>query len=296
MTVKLPVSDIATTLLDSSRAQTLDVRSSDGARIVGHSWGDPAKPAIVFIHGYNQCELCWAKQIDSSLAERFYLISYDLRGHGASDKPEERERYQNAQLWSDDLAAILDASGVRAAIFVAWSMGSRVALDYMRFYGLEKVAGLNLVGVGGIQRPDLKSTGAVHLFDDMCSEDMSANIRATHEFVRKCFERQPSDNELAEILAYNMVIPAHVRKMIIGVPNQSEEFIRALDIPAMVSFGDADVLNNIRNGEVTAELLPQGRFSLYEGCGHSIFYEDAGRFNHELTEFAEAAWRWKFPS
>jgi alpha/beta hydrolase fold len=44
-------------------------------------------PAIVFIHGFMQSHLSWMRQTASPLADGFRLVTYDVRGHGGSDKP-----------------------------------------------------------------------------------------------------------------------------------------------------------------------------------------------------------------
>lgn len=53
------------------------------------------------------------------------VITVDLRGHGASDKPAEASAYSPERL-GEDLAAVLDSSGADRADVVAYSMGNRV--------------------------------------------------------------------------------------------------------------------------------------------------------------------------
>jgi pimeloyl-ACP methyl ester carboxylesterase len=281
---------MSSTLLDPHDGVPLEALSSDGVRIIGRQWGDPVKPAIVFIHGFNQAQLCWARQIRSPLRERFQLLTYDLRGHGESDKPRARHSYRNSRLWSDDLTAILDTAGIRRAVFVAWSLGGRVVFDYMSHYGQGRVAGLNLVGAGVPSRPEFKGTGATHLLPMMCSRDLSVNIAGTIEFARRCFALMPTDSEFLEIIAYNMAVPAEVRALMIGMPNQGEDFVRTVAVPSLVTFGLADALNSLEGAKFAASCLPRGQLSLYEGVGHSPFFEAPGRFNSELAAFAGAAW------
>ena len=63
------------------------VQTPDGLNIAVQEWGNPAGRAIVFIHGFSQLHLSWSRQYGSALAREFRLITYDLRGHGQSDKP-----------------------------------------------------------------------------------------------------------------------------------------------------------------------------------------------------------------
>jgi pimeloyl-ACP methyl ester carboxylesterase len=68
--------------------QAFDVTSPDGLKLLGYAAGNPDGPEILFIHGFNQCYLSWAKQTsDPALADAFRMITFDLRGHGRSGKP-----------------------------------------------------------------------------------------------------------------------------------------------------------------------------------------------------------------
>ena len=70
-------------------ARTLRVRTPDGLSIAAQDWGHSDEPAaeLLLLHGYSQAHPCWLRQIESSLTRQFRLVSYDLRGHGSSEKP-----------------------------------------------------------------------------------------------------------------------------------------------------------------------------------------------------------------
>ena len=44
------------------------------------------------------------------------MVTYDLRGHGNSDKPFEPERYKDSKAWADELQAVMDATGVKRPV------------------------------------------------------------------------------------------------------------------------------------------------------------------------------------
>lgn len=113
--------------------------------------GDPRAPGILFIHGFAQSHLSFGRQFRSNLTAKYHLVAFDLRGQGGSDKPGTRADYADAKIWADDVAAVIKATGLRRPVLVGWSYGGYVALDYVRFYGIKGIAGLNLVGsLGGL--------------------------------------------------------------------------------------------------------------------------------------------------
>ena len=101
-------------LQQTGRTRVHAVRGG-GLRLHVREWGKPDGPPILFIHGWSQNHLCWAKQYESSLADEFRLVAYDLRGHGMSEAPLEPEHYTDGELWADDVAAIIDDAASRPA-------------------------------------------------------------------------------------------------------------------------------------------------------------------------------------
>src|SRR6202790_4098142 len=84
------------------------VKTPDGLTIAAQEWGNPQGPEILFIHGYAQSHLSWIRQVNSDLAKEFRIITYDLRGHGNSDKPLDKARYHDNKAWGDEVKAVMD--------------------------------------------------------------------------------------------------------------------------------------------------------------------------------------------
>ena len=94
------------------------VTTPDGLGISAQQWGNPAGPEILFIHGFSQSHLSWMRQVDSDLAKEFHIVTYDLRGHGNSDKPLDPARYRDSKAWGDEVQAVIDAAGLKRPVLV----------------------------------------------------------------------------------------------------------------------------------------------------------------------------------
>jgi non-heme chloroperoxidase len=100
---RMSVAAFLVTLATSAQAQeqrfkAVSVKTPDGLTISAQDWGNPNGPEILFIHGFSQSHLSWIKQVtNSDLAKEFHMVTYDLRGHGNSDKPFEPERYKTSK-------------------------------------------------------------------------------------------------------------------------------------------------------------------------------------------------------
>lgn len=99
------------------------VTSSDGVRIAVYETGVPELPPVVCIHGYPDNAGIWSG-LTAELAGRYRVISYDVRGAGASDKPHDRSSFRLGQL-QDDFRAVIDAvSPQRPVHLIAHDWGS----------------------------------------------------------------------------------------------------------------------------------------------------------------------------
>jgi non-heme chloroperoxidase len=127
-----PTLDRAAPPVPATRHQVL---GGGGVKLHAREWGNPQGPALLFIHGWSQSDLCWLNQVRGDLADTFRIVTFDLRGHGLSDKPAGPEHYGDGQLWADDVAWVIDQTGLEQPILVAWSYGGYIVADYLRAYG-----------------------------------------------------------------------------------------------------------------------------------------------------------------
>jgi non-heme chloroperoxidase len=267
--------------------QATSVTAPDGLTLAVQEWGNPRGAEILFIHGYNQSYLSWLRQVGDATLADFRMITFDLRGHGASDKPIDQKYYTHAR-WGDDIAAVMQAAGLRRPVLVGWSYGGNVICDYLRDYGAGSIAGINFVSAATKFEQRFLGPGRAHQ-PDMFSPDLATQVAGTRGFLRACFQRQPSEDDFEIMLAFNMVVPPPVRKAMMSRPRNPGDVLGPLRCPTLVTHGIDDRVLLVGLGEFTAATVPGARLSLYEGVGHAPFWEDAPRFNRELAEFTRTA-------
>jgi len=83
------------------------LRRTDGGRLAVQERGDPSAPTVVAVHGYPDDHRVW-DGVAADLAADHRVVTYDVRGAGASDAPPNRAGYRLDRL-ADDLAAVVDA-------------------------------------------------------------------------------------------------------------------------------------------------------------------------------------------
>lgn len=263
------------------------VRGGGGTEIWTGEWGNPDGSPILLIHGFMQSHLSWSAQLDSDLANDFRLIAIDNRGHGRSGKPEDPAAYQDGQNWADDIAAVMDQLELDKPVLAGWSYGGLIMLDYCQRHGCNNIAGVNFVAAAvrrvvddGSPPPTIPEVRV-----DLLSDDLPRRIAGTRGFLRACTAKPVDRNTFETWLAFNMLVPAPVRRAMFDRHCDFDPVMDALSVPALVTYCTADALVLPHMGERAMAHIPDAEASVYEGIGHSPFFEDSARFNDELAAF-----------
>ncbi len=271
---------------------THDIQGGGGLRLHVQEWGNRQGPALLLVHGWSQSQLCWARQVHSQLAADFHLVTFDNRGHGMSEKPLGAEHYVDAGLWADDVAAVIEQTGIAQPILVAWSYGGFIVTDYVRAYGEERISGFNLVGGAVILKPPIfDHIGPAFLenAEDACVPDLPTNIAAIQRFLQACTAQPLTSDDWSTALSWNMVVPPEVRGALISREINADDVLSHLSIPVLVTHGRSDAVVLPSMAEHVLDVCPTAEASWYEGVGHLPFLEDPVRFNRELAGFAGRA-------
>lgn len=81
--------------------------NNNGVNLYVTTDGNPDAPPLVLVHGYPDNHTVWDR-VTEQLKDRYFVIRYDVRGAGRSDKPTRTRAYRMAHL-AADLAAVVDA-------------------------------------------------------------------------------------------------------------------------------------------------------------------------------------------
>lgn len=266
-------------------AWTFRVETSDGLSLSGALHGPEDGQEIVLVHGLGQSRLSWNRQTGGTLAETHRILSYDLRGHGDSSRPDETGRYSDPQRWADDLKAVIDAAGFRRPVIVGWSFGGLITGYFLRHHGAAHVAGVNLVGAVTRLDPALLGIAALHHAGPLGSEDLAERVKAYASFLKSCFATLPDPADLEQMLVYNGMVPRAVQKAVVMLESEGLDTVWAQLPELLLSWGDEEQHTSYEMSRRVLDLNPRARMSVYNGAGHAPFYERPARFNRELAEF-----------
>ena len=251
--------------------------------------GNPDGRPILFIHGLSQSWLSWSRQLDSELARDHRLVAIDMRGHGQSDKP--RDAYGDSRLWADDVRGVIDALGLDRPVLCGWSYGSLVILDYLRHYGEDRIAGIQLVGaitkLGSDAALSVITPEFLSLVPGFFSTDVEESVRSLESALRLCFVQPPPAADLYQMLGYSVSAPPHVRQALFSRAFDNDDLLPRVRKPVLITHGANEAVVKLEAVDQHKAGITHAQVHIVPNTGHAPFYEDAPVFNQRLREFVE---------
>ncbi len=259
--------------------------------------GDKSKPPILLVHGIGQSYVSWENQLRAPLTDEFYVVAYDLRGHGNSGKPWNKDAYQDYRNYAGDVQAVIKATGIDRPLLVGWSYGTLIVSDYLREYGASGLRGIVLTGAyGGLTPPPAAPTPAIaemmarnrekqfsgNLEDNIAAARSGARLLTGHEMPPAWYDRATQ---------LSLMLPGYARRWMFDRSLANMDQIPKITVPLLVTVGGKDISTPEGPARELAGKVKGARVSVYPASGHSPFAEEPERYNRELVEFARAALR-----
>lgn len=286
---------LCTALLLSSTAMAhaanlaYTVTAPDGTSIAVQETGDPNGQAIIFIHGLLGSHLSWNAQAQSPELQRYRLITYDLRGHGLSGKPERADAYTDGSRWADDLSAVIRESGAHQPVLVGWSLGAAVATNYLAKYGDTDISGALYVG-GVVELNNDQIQSQPKVYNDLNSDDLKTHLDAERDFVALCFEKKPDITTFERLIAGAAMASTKMQKTVHGMTIDASSGLTKMRKPLVLLYGKHDALVKPETSTARAMFLaPHAIARTYAESGHAPFAEEVERFNRDLREFVSTS-------
>lgn len=274
--------------LAAARYREIRVETPDGLNVSAQEWSNAGGADCIFIHGFLQSHLCWWNQFsDRTLTHALRMVSYDIRGHGGSDKIGNDDFYREGGRFADELHAVISAFAMHNPILVGWSYGTRIIADYLAKFGDRGIAGINFIGSALSDDEEQRGPG-LQLLEEALSDDFAQRLDATRAFNLACFGKPPPTRDLDQLVAISMGAPSEIRQWM-RRPASYDVVLKSISIPVLVTHGTADAIRLPAAGRYVMRTVRRSELSLYAETGHSPFWEDPVRFNGELARFVRRA-------
>ena len=241
----------------------------DGVQIHYEVAGD-GQP-VLLTHGYSASSVMWRDNVPALVNAGYKVITWDMRGHGTSDSPDDPARYSE-ELTVGDIEAILDAVGAERAVIGGMSLGGYMTLTYNLRHG-GRARALMLIDTG----PGFKNDAAREKWNASAGE-RAANLLANGE---AALSKSPE----ARMQTQNFTGLAHAaRGMLAQSSGAAIHSLPDIDKPTLVVVGDKDE-PFLAASDYMAKKIPGARKVVIPDAGHAANVDQPAAFNAAVIEF-----------
>src|SRR6201997_3232384 len=229
---------------------------------------------------------CYAFQV-AEYAKHFTCISLDLRGTGETDKP---EGAYSTELLADDVAAFMQAMGIRKAHISGLSLGAAIGMWVGAKYP-DKVQSLSLHS--GWPKTDPFIRTVIEGFQVMAKALDSVPqmvIRAIFPwcFTPELYAAKPDYiQSLADFVLSRPQQPlgAFLQQSNAVIAHDAESQLTRIAAPTQITFGRHDLATSTRFANCLRDSIHNSELLIFEGCAHAPIYEKVEEFNQKTLAF-----------
>ena len=232
--------------------------------------------AIVLTHGFAGTTKMWLPQVEV-FSKDYQFITYDIRGHGQSDAPEDRALY-SWDLAIEDLHQLLTHLGVKEAIVGGLSLGGLVSIHFYLKHP-EMTRGLILADTGpGFRNPQSMAQWDQERYKvtEVLEKGGMAAYMAS-PYASTTYYTTPD-----VMVAHSPVGLSNVN--IALQTNQEMVPLEEIKVPTLVIVGSGDT-NSIPPANYMHRKIPNSRLAVIPQAGHGTNVDQPTIFNRAIQDF-----------
>ena len=243
----------------------------DGVQIAYDVVSGPAGATpLLLTHGYSASQAMWQPNL-AALAATRTVVTWDMRGHGRSDSPQDPTLYSHEHTVGD-MVAVLDACHIAVAAVGGLSLGGFMSLDFYRTH------------------PD--RVRCLLLFDTGPGFKKNESRQAWNDYARRTADRLERDGtaalsgspEVARATANAAGLANAARGMLTQQDAGVIASLRDITVPTLVLAG-ADDTSFLAAADYMATAIRPAEKVVVPDAGHAANIDQPGAFNAAVVDF-----------
>lgn len=255
------------------------------------------------LHGFPEINYSWRYQMPMLAAKGWRVWAPNLRGYGASDKPQGVNAYRLNTL-AKDVAALIDASGAREVMLIAHDWGAIIAWHFaiLKLRPLTRLVIMNvphpLCGQREIRRwHQLKKSWYIFFFqlpwlpERMMAGQGARGIKGA--FYNMAVDKSRFGREVLQTYANAALRPGAITAMV----NYYRALLRTADfrqigdgrveVPTLMIWGEEDSALDVRCTDGTEAYVPDLELHRLPNVSHWVQQEAPETVNEILEKWVE---------
>ena len=243
--------------------------------------GDPNRETIVLVHGVGARLENW-EAVAAFLEKEFYVVSFDLRGHGGSSKPHEK---YTLEMFVDDLNNLVNQLNISKFYLAGHSLGGMIAKRYTLEYP-SRVQSLAVLSSACGRTDEQRAAVAARIeliANGIEGSHFSASVDRwfTPEFINKnpdlikaYAERNAQNDPFCYASAYKVLASTDLI-----------DEVQKIDRPTLIATGEFDRGSSPSMAKTMHEKIQNSKLVIIPKLRHSILVEAPELVANLLKEF-----------
>jgi pimeloyl-ACP methyl ester carboxylesterase len=249
---------------------------------------------LLMINGFLSTMSLWDPALIEELAKNYQVISFDNRGVGLST--DTVENHTTIEQMADDAAGLVQALGYKKVNILGWSMGARIAQQFLiRHPEIINKGILAAANPGGSHQipaaedvesklnnpniPEIEKLGLT--FPDNAAGKLAATEAIARIKLAVEDGSLPNDFKVSK----ETTIRQDRARTTLWSNNQSNfKDLKNIKIPVLVSDGRYDIIDIPKNSQLIANQIPFSWLAYYDG-GHAFLFQQHTRYAETIDAF-----------
>lgn len=240
-------------------------------------------PPLILVHGIGAARDAWRFMVPL-LEENFTVVTYDLRGHGASPTPSVHFSLDELVM---DLENVRQRAGFDRVHVAGHSLGGMIGPAYARaFPDRVETLGLLSTAAGRTAEDSAKVWGVVKAMEDKGIAkvlDTLVDRWFTDGFIAA--NGDLVERRLKQVVDTDPEVFLNVFRIYAGT--EMMPWLGEVSVPSLVLTGENDGGCNPRLNQGIADALPDSELVILPHYKHSILVEAPDQVSSQLTEFIQ---------
>jgi len=238
---------------------------------------------IVFIHGFPFNQTMWKQQVEALKGE-YYVITYDVRGHGKSDIG---DGHYTIELFVDDFIKLLDYLKVQSAVIVGLSMGGYIALRSFERHP-ERFRALILCDTRSeVDNNDgkIKRANQIKAIKSNGMKDFIESFVPAVLFEKTLKSNERLVNSVREMIEETSPLAAAGTLLALAARTDTTHSLFNINIPTLILVGKYDSITPPSTAHAMKSKIPDAELHVIPEAGHLSNLENPQEFNKHLLAF-----------
>ena len=246
-----------------------------------------AHDPLLMIMGLGASSAAWDPELVQDLAQSFKVITFDNRGTGRSDKPDQP---YSIEMFADDAAGLLDLLKIRRAHIFGVSMGGMISQEFtLRHPSRTATLTLGCTTAGGkhsVPPPPESLKVLTAPREGVPPEEIIRRgwpLSYTPDYIES--HRAELEARIPRLLE-NPTPPFAFKRQLEGTYTlKTWDRLPQIKAPTLVITGAKDVLIPAENSKLLAERIPGAKLHLIANAGHGFTTQGRGEFLRVFVPF-----------